>query len=335
MSEKIAIEFTNLVKDGDITSVFKDNIPTYHHWSQREIDAITLALATERPLLVRGEPGTGKTQLASAAATVLEWMLHIQVINARTEAADLFYHYDALNRLADAQMLKTGQELPSYENYMRPGVLWKALNWKNSLTLKKALNSSSLDNEPKGHIVLIDEIDKADTDLANSLLEIFGSRSFHHPFSHELINVETNKAFPIIIITTNEDRKLPDPFVRRCIVLDMNLPEDDEAYSEALYLIANSHFGDKCPNGPSFKKEVIDKALDLLKNDRIGFKQNHLAPPTAAELLDLLYGIKKLEPDINNTDIQLKWIEKLSQYSFRKHVIDVPHELKQRSQNRN
>ena len=108
---------------------------SWHQWSQREIDALTLAVAAKRPLLVRGEPGTGKTQLARAAANHLGWVLESVTIHSRYEPQDLLYRFDAVKRLADAQLRDVGADwLEAREaGYWEPGPLWRAFGWRSAV----------------------------------------------------------------------------------------------------------------------------------------------------------------------------------------------------------
>ena len=166
---RTALAKLRLLADNHVQTL--DN--TVHRWSYREVDALTLALAAGRPLLVRGEPGTGKTQLAYAAARAMGWQLQAMAVNARTEPQDLVYRFDAVQRLADAQA--PNHQLRE-QRYWEPGPLWKACAWQHARAYG-AWRDDTHAAEPAGHVVLIDEVDKADADLTNYKRKSFLTRS--------------------------------------------------------------------------------------------------------------------------------------------------------------
>lgn len=198
------------------------------------------SLAIKRPLLVRGEPGCGKTQLARAAAQVLGMPMATLVVNERTETEDLFWKYDALRRLSDANdcNIKDIDE----SKYLSPGPLWWALNQTSAerfdskqLTrpdlVEESENRRSFDN---GVLLLIDEIDKADRSVPNSLLEALDDYSFPVPYTGDTVECETMEDRPLVIITTNDEQQLPQAFVRRCLVLDIVLPKQKDEFIDKL-----------------------------------------------------------------------------------------------------
>lgn len=301
----------------------RDLRPAWHRWSQREIDAITLALAAQRPLLLRGEPGCGKTQLARAAANVLGWRLHTAVIHARYEASDLFYRFDAVRRLADAHARKPDDPLPDEDHYLSPGPLWQALDWNSARKMLKETQDSP------GHVLLLDEIDKADADLANALLDALGSRSFRHPFSQKAVGGEG--AFPLVLITTNEDRELPPAFLRRCLVLDMDAAAQAD-YAVHLAHIGEAHFGELPRRPRRLAEDIIQKVAQTVGEDRRKLAAALFQSPGVAEFIDLLTALDDLAPGLDAAaqEKQAGLLKKLADYALRKHAgRELPAHLRQ------
>ena len=306
---------------------------SWHQWSQPEIDALTLAYAAGRPLLVRGEPGTGKTQLARAAAEFLGWRLHAETIHPRFEPHELRYRFDAVRRLADAQ---AGKPELDERRYWSPGILWRAFGWHAALPF---LPEAERREVPEGHVVLIDEIDKADSDLPNSLLEVLAQRSFHVEPVPEPIGGPDVQA-PLIVITTNEERDLPAAFLRRCIVLSLAAEGN---YVDWLVSRGQAHFG-ALPGiagraDALLDDEVLQAAAEQLDTDRRAIESLNLSKPGLAEYLDLLYALKTLfegtsDPAERKAG-QLKWLRRLSAYGYLKHAVeDTSSPAHQRSQAR-
>jgi MoxR-like ATPase len=209
------------INAGHVSALEKTNrFPEADHvWSIEEVNAVRFALASKRPLLVRGEPGSGKTQLARAVAAELKVELFAEVIHPRYEPTELLYRFDAVKRLADAQSGRNA--IRADASYTKKGPLWQAWNMEN------------------GAVLLIDEIDKCDSDLPNSLLDVLGNRSFVVPGFIEPI--EPKEAPPFVLITTNEDRELPAAFVRRCAVLNLNPMKGLGADEFEKWMIARAH----------------------------------------------------------------------------------------------
>ena len=292
---------------------------SWHQWSQREIDALALALAARRPLLVRGEPGTGKTQLARAAAQHLTWRFESTTIHSRYEAQDLQYRFDAVKRLADAQSLQTtaGTLGEREADYWEPGPLWRVFDWKSAC----GYGSGRADADkptPAGQVLLIDEIDKAESDLPNALLEVLGQRSFRIPALGRVIGGDQQgQPQPLVIFTTNEERDLPAAFLRRCVVLTLGVAADQ--YLDWLKQRGRAHFGQI--NGVRAQAlmaaEVLAEAARQLCEDRRAALDAGLPPPGVAEYLDLLYALHELAPA--DTPGQLTWLARLNTYVYRKH----------------
>ncbi len=300
---------------------------TVHRWSQPEIDALTLALAARRPLLVRGEPGTGKTQLSRAAAQQLGWALHAATVTPGMEPQDLVYRFDAIKRLADANAAarkdtKVGRfsRSPLIEpDYWEPGPLWKAFGWTTALDYGSMQKSAA--PAPAGHVVLIDEIDKAESDLPNSLLEVLGQRSFAIPALGLQFGAVAG-SMPLVMITTNEERELPAAFVRRCIVLNL-APDPALPYADWLLQLGQAHFGAwLSPADRLDEAAVLQPAARRLAIDRQAAQEAGFPPPGLAEYLDLLYALQELTRSLHGDArqaAQQRWMRQLSAYAFLKH----------------
>lgn len=288
-----------------------------HRWDVRELDALALAYAARRPLLVRGEPGSGKSQLARAAAALLgagEPLL--QVIDPRFEPRDLLYRYDTIRRLADANTRVDikhdvgGSGIVDETRYVHPGVLWEAFQ-------------QAADGKPV--VVLVDEIDKGDADVPNSLLEVLGQHSFT---VREVPNMEApmlpQEAWPMVLITTNEERELPAAFVRRCVVLNLNPPSDGAKFLLWLRGRVDAH-EDVVKN---LDTTVVDQALKQVLEDRndahlLGYPKAGLA-----EALDLLTALAKItdkhgSPEQRKKE-QFDWLDRISAYALVKHAGTEP-----------
>lgn len=290
---------------------------SWHQWSQREIDALELAVAARRPLLVRGEPGAGKTQLARAAAEHLKWRFESTTIHSRYEAQDLQYRFDAVKRLADAQSLQTtASTLGKCEaDYWEPGPLWRVFDWASACQYG-SWRKEAAQPEPTGQVLLIDEIDKAESDLPNALLEVLGQRSFRIPALGLVVGGNAQRQ-PLVIFTTNEERELPAAFLRRCIVLTLDV--EAENYAEWLQARGRAHFGQikGVRSRALMSSSVLTEAARQLCDDRRLAQNAGLPPPGVAEYLDLLYALHSLAPE--DALEQLKWLERLNTYVLRKH----------------
>lgn len=272
-----------------------------HVFDERVAHAIAAAWAAERPLLVRGDPGTGKSQLARAAAHACGWQFISEVVNAHTDIQDLWYRFDAVSRLGQAQVLSAiGKEFTQQkindelnpEKYLSPGVLWWAYDWNtakdyyaNSRYQQYHPSQEAADESPKGVVLLLDEIDKADADLPNSLLETLDNARFRIPWVNQSIGYrEDNPACirPLVVITTNEDRQLPAAFVRRCLVLNLELPDNEAALVDYLAERGEQHFSGL------FSDAVLKEAATQLYQDRLKADELGVKPPGQAEYLDVL-----------------------------------------------
>ncbi|MEZ5941100.1 MAG: MoxR family ATPase [Planctomycetaceae bacterium] len=279
-----------------------------HLLDDREEWAIKAALAANRPLLVRGEPGIGKTQLAYAAAVHLNRPIIRYTVDSTTEPRDLLWTFDAVQRLAEAQVasqiyrdVKDAKELEaklSVKKFIRPGPLWWAIEWA---TAKTQLGSSERPPAiPKGWkeannvVVLIDEIDKADSDLPNGLLEALGSLQFTPQGWNAPITANENSDAPLIVVTTNEERMLPDAFVRRCFVLHIKLPNVLETRGERDFIAYVKERG--AAHFPQLEVPDLQRAAEVLVEDRkVALRDKQTQKPGQAEYLDFLRAFAKLK----------------------------------------
>jgi MoxR-like ATPase len=201
----------------------------YLYWDPKIVLAVNIALATERPLLVRGEPGTGKSSLARNLSVQLRREFEPVVVTSRTTVTDLLWEVDLVERLAKAQ---TGRPVEDLREFVHPRAYWRAFTRRGP----KELGGTPTPNEAdKGAVLLIDEIDKADPDLPNALLEPMANRRFSVSVLNEEISCE--RPAPLVIFTTNGYRRLSRPFLRRCIELELKRPD-----LEDFVKIAARHF---------------------------------------------------------------------------------------------
>jgi MoxR-like ATPase len=328
------MNFMNIAPGAEVRLPGRGSRPDQVHvFEAGMIDAIDAALAAQRPLLVRGEPGIGKSQLARAAAKHLGRVFLSQVVDARTESNDLLWRYDAVARLADAQLAgalgEQGKQLRkrlSVRHYLHPGPLWWAFDWNDAERQARlvGLSEPPQDHDPeaplqpdpaRGSVVLIDEIDKAESDVPNGLLEALGNGEFTPPGRASSVVARRDIDPPLVLITTNNERALPDAFVRRCLVLRLELPEDSaEALRNFLAERGRRHF-------PEADEDVLGAAAERLAEERSLAREHRLLPlPGQAEYLDLLRAVTTLESD---TSRQLEYLERLARYTFRKHP-DAP-----------
>ncbi len=300
---------------------------TVHVFDEDSQWAINAALAAKRPLLVRGEPGCGKSQLARAAAHCLKRAFVSTVVNARSSCEDLQYHFDAVARLAEAQtiaargLVERVQEVLDPEKFISPGPLWWVFDHAGAAaTQGRAQFQSPI--EPAGWrvddgcVLLIDEIDKAEADLPNGLLETLGNGSFPVPFLKEPVGRKT-KTPPLVIITTNEERELPAAFTRRCLVLQMAPPQEAEKLRAWLLARGAAHYGAFC------SEQVRHTAADQLLEDRKRAQELGQPLPGQAEYLDLLRALVELDPDLARAgkleQRQLATLDRLAGFTLGKY----------------
>ena len=222
----------------------------HYQLSKKHIGAIQAAYFSGRPLLVRGGAGLGKSQLAQAIASYFDWGLISTVIHYNTSIDELLYSIDHVKRLDDANL--KDEKVDTMEQYLQPGKIWQAIAPDSLSDFKK--------NKPhnkSGSVLLIDEIDKADSTLPNALLEVLANSSLSIPYINEAISASEQHPF-MVIITSNDERLLPQAFLRRCAVLDLQLPDNREEAIEWLLEILNAHYFDQ-----SVKAELMDIAIEV------------------------------------------------------------------------
>ena len=213
--------------------------------------AVNAAIALERPLLIKGEPGTGKTMLAIEVAKALKRPLYEWHIKSTTKAQHGLYEYDAVSRLRDSQL--GDPKVHDIKNYIVRGMLWNAFD------------------ADEQSVLLIDEVDKADIEFPNDLLRELDRMEFYVYETQQLVKARHR---PLVIITSNNEKELPDAFLRRCFFHYIRFPDQ-----ETMQRIVGVHF-------PGLKKALLKEALEAFFENRDvpGLKKK----PSTSELLDWL-----------------------------------------------
>ncbi len=213
--------------------------------------AVNAAITLQRPLLIKGEPGTGKTMLAEEVAAALGLPLLQWHVKSTTKAQQGLYEYDAVSRLRDSQL--GDAKVHDIRNYIVKGVLWQAFERESPC------------------VILIDEIDKADIEFPNDLLRELDRMEFHCYETRETIRARRR---PLVFITSNNEKELPDAFLRRCFFHYIQFPDRD-----TMARIVDVHF-------PSLRKELLREALEVFfgLRDVPGLKKK----PSTSELIDWL-----------------------------------------------
>ncbi len=238
--------------------------------------AVNAAVALEKPLLIKGEPGTGKTMLAQEVSAAMKTPILEWHIKSTTKAQQGLYEYDAVSRLRDSQL--GDDKVHDIKNYIKPGKLWEAFTADERVVL------------------LIDEIDKADIEFPNDLLQELDRMEFFVYETQELVKA---KQRPIVIITSNNEKELADAFLRRCFFHYIAFPDE-----ETMKQIVDVHF-------PDLKKELLREALTSFfqLRDIPGLKKK----PSTSELLDWLKLLlaEDIDPSVLREKSQKKLIPPL------------------------
>ena len=236
------------------------------------IIAVNAEITLERPLLIKGEPGTGKTELAQQVSKALDLEIIEWHIKSTTKASQGLYEYDAVSRLRDSQL--GDRKVNDIKNYIRKGKLWQAFEAK------------------KKCVLLIDEIDKADIEFPNDLLQELDKMEFHVYETDENIKAIQR---PVVIITSNNEKELPDAFLRRCFFHYIKFPD-----LETMKAIVHSHF-------PKIKETLLAVALTQFYEvrDTAGIKKK----PSTSEVLDWLKLL--LSEDLSAADLKLSGSDSL------------------------
>jgi len=213
--------------------------------------AVNAAINLQRPLLIKGEPGTGKTMLAEEVAAALGLPLLQWHVKSTTKAQQGLYEYDAVSRLRDSQL--GDDRVRNISNYIVKGVLWQAFEAEQPT------------------VVLIDEIDKADIEFPNDLLRELDRMEFHVYETRELVRARHR---PVVFITSNNEKELPDAFLRRCFFHYIRFPD-----KETMQRIVDVHF-------PGIRQALLNEALEVFfgLRDVPGLKKK----PSTSELIDWL-----------------------------------------------
>jgi MoxR-like ATPase len=239
---------------------------------ERLVDAVNVALAVGAPLLLTGEPGTGKTQVAHYLAWYFDVTLHPLYVRSTTTAEDLLYRFDAVDYLRAANDPASREQGVTRADFVEPGPLWRAYEAQQPT------------------VVLIDEIDKAPRDFPNDLLDVLAQHQFHVPEAARTVS-RGEAPPPLLVITSNSERRLPEPFLRRCVFHHIELTDD--LLRRAVKARTESDF-------PDLAEDVVQAAIARFLELR---GREVRKKPATAELLVWL-SVLAARGDVNVEDIR-------------------------------
>ncbi len=299
-----------------------------HVLDPRSRYALNAALATRRPLLVRGEPGNGKSQLARAAAGALGRAFLHHAVDGRTEPRDLLWTVDAVARLAEAQILgatrgvnrTAARQRVNILEFVHPGVLWWALDWGSAAAQARRAGVGAPVTPDgwrpsDGVVLLVDEVDKADAAVPNALLDALGHGRFDVPGRGPVS--ATAEVSPLMVFTTNEERTLPDAFLRRCMVLQLDLPRDRAELVAHLVARGRAHF-QKVDEGVHVADAVLTEVAEAVADDREKLAREDVLRPGVAEYVDLLRALHEQRP--GDAKGQAALLAHIREFALDKHV---------------
>lgn len=270
------------------------------------VTAVKVAIVTGRPLLLSGAPGCGKSSLASYLARNLGFRYFEFTVTDGADPQDLLWRMDTVRRFNDAQLgrLDSGNGRFPLHKYLEPGPLWWCLSPETARlrgvpptasdqAIPATASAQLPGHEParRGAVLLIDEIDKADSSFSNGLLVPLGSRQFFVPPIDQLIDASDQQVLgsPLVIITTNNERDLPEAFVRRCVALSISPPTSDK-----LVEIAQRHFDHQALT-PEVQQQIASLAERMTSGDH---QQQTGKQASTAEFLDLVQALLVLKIDL-------------------------------------
>jgi MoxR-like ATPase len=310
--------------------------PLVYCWKDDIVLAINVALATRRSLLVRGEPGIGKSTIAEAAAAALDWRFYRYTITSRTEAQDLTWRFDHVRRLAEAQALSySGRGAHDELKYLLPGPFWWAFDPRSAAARgnpeQRAFDvadpfPANKSRRLEGAVVLIDEIDKADPAVANDLLETLSETRFRIDVLAEPLevrwsfgNVRPPAGGLLIIFTSNEERDLPLAFMRRCATITMSWPDaysspEKIEFDQFVKDVARKNWERVSAGSPADPhsaeaNELLDQLLRLIWVQRKELIERNERPPGLSEFLDAVATARELS--ISPSSSKWKEIERI------------------------